>query len=146
MSQTSTEKDKSQQAVTIGIHHLALTVRDLATTLNFFEQTLGYKKVGEVPEYPAAFVSDGQIMIALFQAENPPEAINFDRKSNIGLHHFSLILPSLEELDQLNSKLSATEGVAVEFPPEDLHGGPTKHMMCTEPGGIHIEFIVPAKS
>ncbi len=102
MSQTTTEKDKSQQAITAGIHHLALTVKDLATTLNFFEQTLGYKKVGEVPEYPAAFVSDGQIMIALFQAENPQEAVNFDRKSNIGLHHFSLILPSLEELDQLN--------------------------------------------
>jgi len=145
MSQTTTEKEKSQQAVTTGIHHLALTVKDLATTLNFFEQTLGYKKVGEVPEYPAAFVSDGQIMIALFQAENPPEAVNFDRKSNIGLHHFSLILPSLEELDQLNQKLAQTEGVTVEFPPEDLHGGPTKHMMCTEPGGIRIEFIVPGK-
>ncbi len=145
MSQTTTEKDTSQQAVTKGIHHLGLNVKDLATTLNFFEQTLGYKKVGEVPEYPAAFVSDGQIMIALFQAENPPEAINFDRKRNIGLHHFSLILPSLEELDQLNQKLAQTEGVTVEFPPEDLHGGPTKHMMCTEPGGIRIEFIVPAK-
>ncbi len=145
MSQTTTEKDKSQQAVTTGIHHLALTVKDLATTLNFFEQTLGYKKVGEVPEYPAAFVSDGQIMIALFQAENPSEAVNFNRKSNIGLHHFSLILSSLEELDQLNQKLAQTEGVTVEFPPEDLHGGPTKHMMCTEPGGIRIEFIVPVK-
>ena len=145
MNQTTTEKDKSQQAITTGIHHLALTVKDLATTLNFFEQTLGYKKVGEVPEYPAAFVSDGQIMIALFQAENPQEAVNFDRKSNIGLHHFSLILSSLEELDQLNQKLAQTEGVTVEFPPEDLHGGPTKHMMCTEPGGIRIEFIVPVK-
>ncbi len=146
MSQATTEKDKTQQAITNGIHHLALTVKDLPTTQNFFEKTLGFEKVGEVPDYPAAFVSDGQIMIALFQAQNPQEAVIFDRKSNIGLHHFSLILQNLEELDQLNNKLSATEGVTVEFPPEDLHGGPTKHMMCTEPGGIRIDFIVPAKS
>ena len=145
MSQATTEKDKSQQAVTQGIHHLALTVKDLPTTLNLFVNTLGYKKVGEVPEYPAAFVSDSQIMIALFQAENPQGVVKFDRKNNIGLHHFSLKLQSLEELDQMNNKLSAAEGVTVEFPPENLHGGPTKHMMCTEPGGIRIEFIVPAK-
>jgi len=145
MSQTATEQDKSQQAITKGIHHLALNVKDLPITQNFFESTLGFKKVGEAPDYPAAFVSDGQIMIALFQTQNALEAINFDRKNNIGLHHFSLALGSLEELDQMNQKLAQTEGVTVEFPPEDLHGGPTKHMMCTEPGGIRIEFIVPAK-
>ena len=145
MNQATTEKDKSQQAVTKGIHHLGLNVKDLPTTQKFFEDTIGFKKVGEVPEYPAAFVSDGQIMIALFQTQNPQDAINFDRKNNIGLHHFSLKLQSLEDLDQLNDKLSQTEGVTVEFPPEDLHGGPTKHMMCTEPGGIRIEFIVPSK-
>jgi len=145
MSQTATEKSESQQTTTKGIHHLALNVKDLAVTQNFFEETIGFKKVGEVPDYPAAFVSDGQIMIALFQTQNAQEAVDFDRKNNIGLHHFSLILQSLEELDQLNTKLAATEGVTIEFPPEDLHGGPTKHMMCTEPGGIRIEFIVPGK-
>lgn len=145
MSQTTTEKDKSQQAVTKGIHHLALNVKDLSTTQNFFTETLGFDKVGEMPDYPAAFVSDGQIMIALFQTQDSQAAVNFDRKNNIGLHHFSLALGSLEELDQLNSKLSQTEGVTIEFPPEDLHGGPTKHMMCTEPGGIRVEFIVPVK-
>jgi len=145
MSQTATEKGESQQAITKGIHHLALNVKDLPTTLNFFEETLGFKKVGEMADYPAAFVSDGQIMIALFQTQNSQDAVDFDRKNNIGLHHFSLALQSLEELDQLNNKLSAAEGVTIEFPPEDLHGGPTKHMMCTEPGGIRIEFIVPAK-
>jgi len=93
MSQATTEQDKNQQAITKGVHHLALTVKDLAVTQRFFENTLGFKKVGEVPEYPAAFVSDGQIMIALFQASNPQESVNFDRKNNIGLHHFSLTLP-----------------------------------------------------
>ena len=145
MNQTATEKGESQQTKTKGIHHLALNVRDLPTTLKFFVETLGFNKVGEVPDYPTAFTSDGQIMIALFQTQNSQEAVDFDRKNNIGLHHFSLALQSLEELDQMNEKLSATEGVTVEFPPEDLHGGPTKHMMCMEPGGIRIEFIVPAK-
>jgi len=132
------------QIKTNGIHHLALNVKNLPVTQNFFESVLGFDKVGEMPDYPATFVSDGQIMIALFQTQNAQEAINFDRKNNIGLHHFSLTLQSLDELDQLNEKLSQTEGVTIEFSPEDLHGGPTKHMMCTEPGGIRIEFIVPA--
>jgi len=131
------------QNLTQGVHHLGLTVKDLQTTQNFFEQTLGFKKVGEVPDYPAAFVSDGQIMVALFQAENPEEAVTFDRKTNIGLHHFALRLQSLEELDGLHQKLTQTEGVTVEFSPEPLMGGPAKHMICTEPGGVRIEFIVP---
>ena len=44
-------------------------------------------------------------------------------------------------LGGLHDKLSTTDGVAVEFAPEPLGGGPTRHMMCAIPGGIRIEFI-----
>jgi hypothetical protein len=34
--------------------------------------------------------------------------------------------------------------VKIEFAPEPLGGGPTRHMMCAIPGGIRLELIAPA--
>ena len=51
------------QAVTRGVHHLGLTVPDLAATRNFFLEALGYQQIGEVADYPAVFLSDGVTMI-----------------------------------------------------------------------------------
>ena len=52
-------------ALTRGAHHIGLTVPNLAKTRAFFLDTLGYEQVGEVPDYPAVFVSDGSTMISL---------------------------------------------------------------------------------
>ena len=40
-------------AVTQGAHHIGLTVPDLTATRHFFVDVLGFKQVGEVPDYPA---------------------------------------------------------------------------------------------
>ena len=130
--------------LTQGVHHVGLTVKDLPTTLQFFESVLGFKKVMEIPDYPAALVSDGKITIALWQAL-AKEKVAFDRQANIGLHHLAIQVDGEDGLNQVHQKLSQANGVTVEFAPEPLMGGPTKHMMCTEPGGIRLEFIAPAK-
>ena len=57
---------------TQGIHHAGLTVPDLSAAQRFFTEGLGFETVGEVPDYPAAFVSDGAVMITLWQAEVRP--------------------------------------------------------------------------
>ena len=77
-------------AITQGVHHLGLTVPDLKKTRSFFEDILGFKLVGERPDYPAAFVSDGTVMITLWQAKDPKNARSFDRSNAIGLHHVAL--------------------------------------------------------
>jgi catechol 2,3-dioxygenase-like lactoylglutathione lyase family enzyme len=59
------------RAVTRGAHHIGLTVPDLAKTRTFFIDTLGFAQVGEVPDYPAVFLSDGTTLITLWQAANP---------------------------------------------------------------------------
>jgi hypothetical protein len=41
-------------------------------------------------------------------------------------------------------RLARAPGVRIEFGPEPLRGGPMMHMMCYEPSGIRVEFIVPA--
>ncbi|MFQ5982867.1 MAG: VOC family protein, partial [Woeseiaceae bacterium] len=68
-------------AVTQGAHHIGLTVPDLDRTRAFFLDTLGFDQVGEVPDYPAVFLSDGSTMITLWQASDPDSAVPFDRKN-----------------------------------------------------------------
>jgi catechol 2,3-dioxygenase-like lactoylglutathione lyase family enzyme len=131
----------SDNAVTQGAHHIGLTVPDLAKTRGFFIDTLGFAQVGEVADYPAVFLTDGTTMITLWQTVNPATAVSFDRKNVIGLHHFALKVGNANVLDALHRKLSAADGVEIEFAPEPLGGGPAKHMMCYIPGGIRTEFI-----
>ena len=129
------------QPVTRGAHHVGLTVPNLDTTRKFFINILNFKLVGEIPDYPAVFVSDGSVMITLWQVSDPAAAKPFNFKSVVGLHHLALSVESDAQLDALYERLSATEGVAIEFRPEALGDGPARHMICFIPGGIRMEFI-----
>ena len=131
-------------SLTQGAHHIGLTVPDLAETLAFFIDALGFSQVGEVPDYPAAFVSDGTTMITLWQAQDPETATSFDRKNVIGLHHLALRVANGEALDTLHQRVSKAANVTIEFAPEALRDGPTRHMMMAIPGGIRLELIAPA--
>jgi catechol 2,3-dioxygenase-like lactoylglutathione lyase family enzyme len=136
----------SIKARTQGIHHAGLTVPDLAQAQTFLEEALGFRKVGEVPDYPAAFLSDGAVMITLWQAESPANAVPFDRRRVIGLHHLALRVADRDALEKLHGELAGRKDVEIEFAPEPLGGGPTRHMMCAIPGGIRLELIAPAAS
>ncbi|WLE62310.1 VOC family protein [Burkholderia plantarii] len=129
----------SEIALTRGIDHLGLTVRDLSETRAFFETCLGWKLLGERPEYPAAFVSDGHVTLTLWQVKDP-EVVEFDRKRNIGLHHLALRVASEAALNTLYERVAAWPGVRVEFAPEPLGKGTKRHTMIYEPGGIRLEF------
>ncbi len=133
-------------ARTQGVHHAGLTVPDLAAARGFFEQGLGFQAVAERPEYPAVFLSDGNVMITLWQAEDPEHAVAFDRRRVIGLHHLALRVADAAALEALHAHLAERADVRVEFAPEFLGGGPTRHMMCAIPGGIRLELIAPAAS
>ncbi len=132
-------------AMTQGVHHVGLTVPNLAKAFAFFTDVLGFRKVGDKPGYPAMFVSDGVTTITIWQAKDPASAIPFDRKNNIGLHHLAIRVADAATLDALHEKLKTNEDVAVEFCPEPLGTGPTMHMMCFVPGGIRMEFIAPGR-
>ena len=135
---------RSNTALTQGVHHIGLTVPDLARTRRFFTETLGLSQIGEVPDYPAVFLSDGDIMITLWQAADPEKVVSFDRKNVIGLHHLALKVDGQAALDALHETLVTEQDVQIEFAPQALGGGPTRHMMCYIPGGIRVEFIAPA--
>jgi hypothetical protein len=63
------------------------------------------------------FLSDGQVMITPWQAEDPKSARAFDRKRGIGLHHLALAVENEVALKELYERLSNTGGVVVEFAP-----------------------------
>ncbi len=130
-------------AITQGAHHIGLTVPSIDTTRDFFVNVLEFKQVGERPEYPAYFVSDGTVFITLWQATDPDSAIPFDRKNNIGLHHLALKVTDIDTLNSIYQTLIKTEGVSIEFPPELSSGGPSQHLMAYIPGGIRLELMAP---
>jgi catechol 2,3-dioxygenase-like lactoylglutathione lyase family enzyme len=126
---------------THGVHHVGLTVPDLAATRRFFIEQLGHRELGTVPDYPAVFVGDGKVMVTLWQVKDPARAVPFDRERNIGLHHLALAVESHAALDALHERLGRLADVEIEFAPEPLAGGPTRHMMLRIPGGVRLELI-----
>ena len=131
----------SKPIETLGIDHVGLTVKYLNETAAFFTEQLGWKVIGEMPSYPAIFISNGHMKLTLWQAENPEESIPFNRKTNVGLHHLAIGLPSFEELERLHQNLKSVSNIEIEFSPELSGKGPHKHMMIREPSGIRIEFV-----
>ena len=134
---------EQNRTITRGAHHISLTVSNLEQTRNFFLETLGFDQVGEVPDYPAVFLSDGALMITLWQASDPANAVPFDRKNVIGLHHLLALAVDTDSLDGLHERLKDTADVNIEFAPEPLEDMPVRHMMCNIPGGIRVEFLAP---
>ena len=126
--------------LTTGFNHLGLSVLYLDKSTRFFTETLGWKLSGEDPDYPASFLTDGEMFLTLWQVSDPATAIKFDRKNNVGLHHLAISVPGFDELDALYEKVRQVEGVVIEFAPELAYGGPTKHMMIREPSGNRLEF------
>ena len=134
--------DVTNRIKTKGAHHIGLTVSNLDEARRFFVDTLVYKQVGEKPEYPAVFLSDGSTVITLWQVADPANAVSFDRKTVIGLHHLAIAVDGDASLNALHERLKDDSDVNIEFAPEFRGGGPTRHMMCNIPGGgIRIEFV-----
>ena len=67
-----------------------------------------------------------------------------------GVHHLGLTIPDLERTRDFFTEVLRFERVGeepdvqIEFAPEPLGDGPTRHMMCAIPGGIRLELIAPA--
>jgi catechol 2,3-dioxygenase-like lactoylglutathione lyase family enzyme len=130
-------------ALTLGVHHVGLTVSKLEESAQFFTDLLGWKEVNRNPDYPVVFVSDGHTMLTLWAAKSD-KPLGFDRKTNVGLHHLALAVESEDVLQKIHDRLLAA-GVSIEFSPELVHGGPAKHMMCFDPSGIRVEFFWPGQ-
>ena len=131
--------DKMNTPITKGSHHIGLTVSKLEESAEFFTSLLGWKVVRRNEEYPAIFVSDGSIMVTLWATKEQPSS-QFNKNKNVGLHHVAFKVESESDLNDIHEKL-LSNGVKIEFSPEQLGQGPAKHMICYEPSGIRVEFV-----
>lgn len=127
--------------LTQGVHHIGLTVSKLEESAAFFTSMLGWKEVKRNADYPAIFVSDGNILLTLWKNKEEP-ANSFDKTKNIGLHHIAFGVASEDVLNNTHEHLK-NRGIKIEFSPEQLGQGPARHMMCYEPSGIRVELIWP---
>ncbi len=133
-------KAENEQSLVGGLDHLALTVKNLEISTDFFVKQLSFKVIGEDEKYPAKFLNNGSLAITLWQSDKP-HTVEFNRKNNVGLHHLALSVSSFEALDVLYQRIKTVDGIVIEFKPELFYGGPSKHMMIREPSGNRIEFI-----
>lgn len=128
-------------ALTHGVHHVGLAVRDLDEATGFFCGALGFKEVARNDSYPSVFVSDGTVTLTLWRVADPGSAVAFNRRTNIGLHHLALAVHDRAALAAVHERVRNHPGVTLEFSPEPVRpGSPTHHFICTMPGGIRIEF------
>lgn len=124
-----------------GINHLGLSVTDLKASEDFFIKYGEFTVFNRDEKYPSSFLNNGSITITLWQVANPKSAIKFDRKNNVGLHHVAFTVSSDKALNDLYDKLKQDDSVNIEFSPELMGRGPTKHMMVYEPSGNRVEFV-----
>ncbi len=98
---------------TKGCHHIGLTVSKLEESADFFVTLLGWKEVRRNEEYPAIFVSDGNIMLTLWAIKEKP-LNHFNKNKNIGLHHVAFHIENESDLNNTYEKL-VSNGVEIEF-------------------------------
>src|SRR5699024_336896 len=130
---------ESENMQTLGIHHLGLNVGDLNATTAFFVDCLGWSLVEEVPDYPASFVSNGEAFFTLWQAS--PNASQFDRKGQVGLHHVAIRVSDEQALSEIFNRVLNYFGVYVEFSTRQIGLGPAMHCMNYKPASSRMEFI-----
>lgn len=126
------------EKLTAGVHHVGLTVGDLEASVGFFE-ALGFERIGGRPDYPSVFVSDGSVMLTIWQAK-VDDPTPFDRTSNIGLHHLCLKMTSADAVQKAFDIASGYAGAKVEFEPTEVATGNGSYAMVYEPSGNRIEL------
>lgn len=132
------------QPLTRGVHHVGLALPDIDAARDFFCEALGFRPAGEVPAYPACFVSDGTTLLTLWQLEDPASAVPFDRRRNAGLHHLALGVADAQALDEVHERIADWPGVSIEFGPGPMRpGSAVHHLIAAIPGGIRVEFAMP---
>ena len=141
MAQDTTQsQEKKAEPNTKGISHIGLAVTSIEKSYDNFWSKIGFKEVANDPNYPAKFLSDGTVILSLWQIDEKVNAVKFNRKENVGLHHVALKVASKEKLYEMYNIIKDLSDVTIEFEPQEIKGVGWWHCMCYEPNGIRVEF------
>jgi catechol-2,3-dioxygenase len=117
--------------VPTSIDHLVFRVRDLDRTERFYEVLLGKPLKGE--GY-LIYMAGGT---RLFFTPAPVDAPPYD-KDDVGLNHIALAVPTLEELERVQSQLN--EASVTHSGIKFWKDGLTRYIWLDDPDGIRVEY------
>ena len=131
------------------VHHIDLSVGDLAASRPFYESVLGFfgYRVADVHpngvDFDCRAPGGGFCSIGLLQARGDNAARAHDRYSP-GLHHLAWAADTREDLDALYAKLLAL-GATILDPPADYpqynQGKGYYAVFFSDPDGLKLEYV-----
>src|SRR5215211_7486436 len=86
---------------TEAIHHLTLTVTDLARAVDFYTAMLGFQKAMDLSP-SRVLLANGKSILALTEAPDPIQAVLNDRfnENRVGLDHLSFNVSNHHKLEE----------------------------------------------
>ena len=90
----------SNNFTTGAVHHLRLTVSDVARSRKFYTEVLDFKLAVELP--PGVLLANGSVLLGMGPSPDPERAIRGDRfdENRVGLDHLSFAVASRDDLER----------------------------------------------
>lgn len=128
---------------TEAVHHLTLTVTDLARAVEFYSSMLGFQKAMDLSP-TRILLANGKAILALTEAPDPSQAILNDRfnENRVGLDHLSLNVSNrnkLEDAIRLFDEQDVSHGEIKDLGP-DLG---IYVLAFRDPDNIQLELTAP---
>ena len=123
------------------MHHLDLTVSDLAVSAPFYEAILhfmGYRRVrAEVDGIDWDLTAEGTCSIGI----KPARSARAHDRYTIGLHHFAWRADSRSDVERLHELLRAIGATILDAPADYPHYGAGYYaVFFADPDGLKLEF------
>lgn len=122
---------------TKGVHHIVLTVTDVAHSTGFYEKVLGMKVLQSSDQ--GSVLADGAGMLCL---QRPAEVVTNDRfnENRVGLDHVAFSVSSRRELEDTLGVLTGLEvkTAGIEWDPD----GEAEYVCFRDPDNIQVEVYV----
>jgi len=115
---------------TLGIRHVALKVRDLASMEKFYSEVLGYRPEWR-PDEQSVYLTRDSDTLALHHDPQAPSASSLD--------HFGLFLKKPEDVDAWAEAIKS-RGVALKKEPKTHRDG-SRSFYVDDPEGNCIQFL-----
>jgi catechol-2,3-dioxygenase len=123
----------SVEGVPTQLGHIALRVRDLERSVQFYRDVLGLKLRSQRPT--VAFLGireDASHEVALFELSPDAPGPEADR---VGMYHMAWEMPSFEALQAFNERLKANQVRITGYSPRQMN------VMFLDPDGNELEAI-----
>jgi glyoxylase I family protein len=125
------------------VHHMALTVTELARSERFYTGLLGFQKLMDLSDTRVLMANSGGMILALTTAPDPTQAPQNDRfnENRVGLDHLSFSVAdhtALENAARLLDKHGVPRGEI-----KDLAGLKLYVLAFRDPDNIQLELTAP---